>query len=65
MTWRELVQAITSLPREMHDMEATVWIPDDYEKPAGEFIGIIGLSAFDGEKPYGEDNPASINLDEV
>lgn len=66
MTWNELAEAIMALPDEVRELDANIWLPDDWENPwhGVEFIDVIGLSAFDGDLPYSIDNFASINIDE-
>lgn len=55
--------AIESLPNELLDEEACVWLPLDYAR-AGEFPAVTVLSAFDASEQYSKDNLPSMNIEE-
>lgn len=63
MTWGELAEEIASLPSEMQGQQARIWLPHDFEWT--EFPEVVGISAFDAERPYSVSNFASIDLKEA
>ena len=64
VTWNELANLISSMPEEVREYTACVWLPYDYERPADDFARVVGLSGYDGEMPVSEDNLPSIEIEE-
>ena len=60
MSWRELGEAISQLPEEVLDFDASVWLPQDVVA-FDEFQGFTSLGGFDLEQEISSDNPPSLS----
>ena len=61
LTWRELSDAISQLPEDVLDLEASVWLPMDISV-FDEFQRFVALSAYDYDQPISPDNPPSLSI---
>lgn len=56
MTYRELLNALMSLPEDVKDLEATVWRSDHGT------LSVEGFTPYDRSKPVSVDNPPDIDV---
>ena len=63
MTWRDLLNRLCDLDKEVLDMPAWVWVHDDAAMSEGD-VPIIGLSTYNADLPISADNHLSISIDD-
>ena len=63
MTWRELIEKLKAYPGNILDMDARVWINDGCKYYPG-CVDIVGVSAYNDEKPVDAENELSLDLEE-
>ena len=63
MTWQELADAILSMPSDVLDMEARIWLPSGNYPNCEEFPPITSISGFDVDEPISRLNFPSMDVD--